>query len=240
VIKLTSGGIDSVIAHRLMPGRSIYYRLGTVSEGKELRALEWANLQEWSPKIMVSDDLLSLGQHEFHNGYLPYRNGLLVTFAAMIDPLVMVSQVAEWAPDKNRRYWRGLERTLTQAGSTQEFSRNVKIATPFAHLTKGELLRRYKGTFGWDQTALLLENTWSCYGSQETHCGRCAGCQQRQVAEWVAGCEQTVYRMPKLDLPKRKDMAKDGLRWVRDNRSIVGLAKRTSEVYRFERACARG
>jgi 7-cyano-7-deazaguanine synthase in queuosine biosynthesis len=233
MILLMSGGIDSIIAHRMRWHPAVYFKLGTKSEAMELRALDWVDRQDWAGEIHYSRALQYLGEHELDNGYVPYRNGLLVTWAAMRDPNVVVAQVAEWAPDKNLRYWRRLERTLTQAGSTQKWKRQVTIITPYARYTKGELLKAYMRRFGPGETAELLLHTWSCYEDGTFHCGLCAGCQQRKVAELVAKMPTTIYEHIGLRLPETKAMAVDGLRWVRDNRDIRGPIRRAREVHRY-------
>lgn len=178
--------------------------------------MEWA-LDRWGGQIEKRH--LPMEHYEQANGYLPHRNALLILAAAQMDPLVVIGQIAEWAPDKNYRFYRDLERMANRRGKLASFSGRIKVLAPFALMAKGRLLATYQDTFGERETQELLDNTWSCYRDEPLHCGHCGGCVQRWNGEAyyreLTGSEaMTKYEnTPPLVLTP----ASDKVRWLRDN-----------------------
>jgi 7-cyano-7-deazaguanine synthase len=231
VILLLSGGLDSIMAYRFLGSpRSIYFHLGTRGMSKEIASLAWVSTQEWARDTVEHSTELDLGAWEQTNGYLPYRNALLVLLAAERDPVVCVAQVNEWAPDKNIRFWASLASLMDHmtAGSTQGVSRRHRIVTPFVRYTKGDLLLAYRRRFGRPETRALLQQTWSCYEAGDVHCGVCSGCVQRAAAEARARMRDTVYKVQphwRVESEHWRDVA----RWMWTNRTILGPARRWRE-----------
>lgn len=248
-ILLVSGGLDSIAAWRLLGcPKAVYFPLGTAAQPRELSALTWAQRQEWATRSPWIGHKVRMDAHEGLNGYVPYRNLILVALAAQHDPHVIVPMIAEWAPDKNRRFFNRLARLLTDAGSGdfQGIDTDVTVETPFAHLTKAQLLTRYMLTFGPAEMGELLEHTWSCYrdGSRlprmladGLHCGACSGCVQRYVAEITVldGGHVTRYATtPDVRSFYSNPSLRDALRWLRGNghRSLFDLTRRALEARR--------
>lgn len=235
---LASGGLDSIAAWRLLGcPHAIYFPLGTEAQPSELAAITWAQRQPWARRAIEVGHRVRMAEHEGLNGYLPYRNLILVALAAQRDPHVVVPMIAEWAPDKNRRFFRRLARLLTDAGrgDFQEIDTVCKIATPFAHTTKTELLIRYAEEFGVADTFDLLDHSWSCYRYGRFHCGRCSGCVQRYVAEVNAGLRFTCYQQtPDVRGFYTRLSLVDAWRWLRGNGhlSVRDLARRALEARR--------
>jgi 7-cyano-7-deazaguanine synthase len=76
----------------------------------------------------------------------------------------------------------------------------LEVVTPFAHLTKAEVLTRAlalaDGPAG-DQSGLPLEHTFSCIAPVDTvHCGRCNKCAERRKAFAEAGVEDRTRYAP--------------------------------------------
>ncbi len=217
MIVLLSGGLDSVAAWRLLGlPHAIHFDIGTRSVPRERKALEWAS-SHFSTDILYRH--LPMGDYESDNGFLPFRNALLILAAAQLDPHVVIGQVAEWAPDKNARFYRRLEKTVNVARELAEFAGRLIITAPFAHLSKGELLAEYDREFGAKETALLAEHTWSCYRDERHHCGRCGGCTQRwnaeaQFGELMGVSLSTRYQGVPGDLTIPLP---DLVRWITDN-----------------------
>jgi len=181
VILLLSGGVDSICAWRLLGlPQAVNFDLGTVPTQKEHGSLSWAS--DHFGKTYIQRDL-NMANHEKKNGYVDFRNALLILAAAQIDSNVALAAVAEWAPDKNTRFYRRLERAVNRSGVSASFNCKLRVHAPFAAESKGELLARYKAKFGSEETRLVLENTWSCYRHEDQHCGECGGCRQRYAAE---------------------------------------------------------
>ncbi len=181
VILLLSGGVDSICAWRLLKlPTAVNFDLSTVPTGREQGALAWATEHFGRNYVRRS---LDMRHYEKSNGYVPFRNALLILSAAQLDKCVALAAVAEWAPDKNTRFYRRLEKAVNRGGKSAGFDGGLQIQAPFARHSKGELLVEYHNTFGRDETVLVLENTWSCYQQGAIHCGECGGCRQRYAAE---------------------------------------------------------
>ena len=219
MILLLSGGIDSVAAWRLLGlPTAVNFDLGTVPTRREQSALAWAERHFDRCYLKRS---FPMGNVEKPNGWLPFRNSLLVLAAAQLDSTVVLAAVAEWAPDKNMRWARRLERAVNQQGAAAGTEEHLSIEMPFAGLSKGELLFEYHCQFGAEETHLLLQNTWSCYRSLPKPCTRCGGCRQRIAAHHqyasLAGLPRPAQTASRWHIP-----AKDRYRWIRDN-GLLGI-----------------
>ena len=212
--------MDSIATWRLLGlPQAVNFDLGTKPQGREEEALSWAKFRFGRTYLRRP---LSMGDYETDNGYLPFRNPLLILAAAQIDPVVCIGQIAEWAPDKNYRFYRRLERTVNITGDLAKFDSKLRVVAPFSHLSKGELIAHYFKQFGKDETDELLRHTWSCYRNGERHCGSCGGCVQRWNAEVhfarltgqpINDALSTYEAEPPYVLTPTKDKA----RWLRDN-----------------------
>ncbi len=217
MIQLVSGGLDSILIWRLLGcPDALYVKLHTPAMLHEMTVLQFQGDMAGTHNIMIRDCPMNL--FEKGNGYVPYRNLILVALAAQIDPEVVVSQVAEWAPDKNHRFWRRVTRLLNQAGrgSTQGMNQRAKVSAPFASWTKGDLIKEHADRYGEKGTRAVIACTWSCYRDGPQHCGQCSGCQQRMVAELASGFDVTRYDDPTVQPLKMANWT-DSLRWVRDS-----------------------
>ena len=219
MILLLSGGLDSVAAWRLMGlPPAVNFNIATVSAAKERSALDWAS-QHFGRNYYRRE--MPMGSVEKPNGWLPFRNSILVLAAGQIHETVVLSAVAEWAPDKNRRWARALERAVNRGGAAAGAHERLRIEMPFAGLSKGELLYAYHQRFGPDETRLLLSNTWSCYQCLPNPCLSCGGCRQRIAAHHqyakLSGTPAPLYSAARWRIPMS-----DGLRWIRDN-GVLGV-----------------
>lgn len=226
MILLLSGGVDSVAAWRLLGlCGAVNFDMGTKPQGREDTALAWAQFHFGKRFIRRP---LPMGEHETENGYLPFRNSLLILAAAQIDPCVAIGQISEWAPDKNRRFYRRLERAVNVEGQLAKFDSRLRVVAPFAAISKGGLIARYCREFGKDETDALLENTWSCYGDGLKHCGRCGGCQQRWNAEVHFAALTGVALNDALSAYEQEPVfvptpTRDKARWLRDSGPVLGV-----------------
>ena len=120
--------------------------------------------------------------------FLPGRNVLLLTKAILWCHLRKVPAVALGIlsanpfPDATPAFFAGLQKLVNEA-----VGGNVAVRTPFAALSKAQVLRSHTG--------LPLELTFSCLRpTGETHCGRCNKCAERQRAFAEARLpDPTVY-----------------------------------------------
>jgi 7-cyano-7-deazaguanine synthase len=113
--------------------------------------------------------------------YLPGRNVLLISksliwchlngVAALALGVLKGNPFPDASPDFFRSFADAVNRSVGGA---------VRIETPFADLTKVEVLRRGR--------EFPLELTWSCIAPKDSaHCGRCNKCAERQRAFAAAG-----------------------------------------------------
>lgn len=217
MIVLLSGGLDSVAIWRLINlPTAVNFAIGTASASKERAALEWA-AEHFGSSYLKRE--MPMGAAEKANGWLPFRNSLLTLAAAQIDSTVILGAVAEWAPDKNLRWARALERAVNRGGNAAGATERLRIEMPYASLSKGELLFDYHRHFGPDETRLLLDNTWSCYHSLPRPCLKCGGCRQRTAAEHQYA-QLTKTTAPDYTAARWRIPMRDRIRWVRDNGTL--------------------
>jgi 7-cyano-7-deazaguanine synthase len=121
--------------------------------------------------------------------FLPGRNVLLLSKAILWCHLQRVPAVALGVlhsnpfPDATPAFFTALQRVVNEAVGGA-----VEVRTPYAGLTKAQVLRRRPG--------LPLDLTFSCMDpADDTHCGRCNKCSERRRAFLEAGlADPTVYR----------------------------------------------
>ncbi len=212
VMVLASGGLDSCaligfVARVAVEVRPLFIRNGHPWEGAEFRALErFVNALAATNVLPVADrslplrDLLDVHWHGrgyqpgFSEGYranfIPGRNLALLTVASLYAYVNGVSAVAlallagNPYPDATPRFFSTFEELFAEG-----LQRPMSILTPFANLTKEEVIRA--------GTGLPLELTLSCVNPIDgEHCGdACNKCAERQKAFALAGiADPTTYR----------------------------------------------
>ncbi len=212
VVVLASGGVDSAVLVADHSGRGevvqpIYIRFGLAWERAEEEHLR--RFLDSLPANCRARPLVALefpvadvyGEHWSVSGaavpdestpdsavYLPGRNLLLVAkssvWCALNDFGVVSLGTLKGNPfaDSSREFFDGL---ASLAGLALD--RPLAVETPFAGLTKMEVLERGRH--------LPLELTFSCIDPQEgEHCGRCNKCAERRRAFAASGlADRTVY-----------------------------------------------
>jgi 7-cyano-7-deazaguanine synthase in queuosine biosynthesis len=233
MILMLSGGLDSISTWRLLRlPTALNFDLGTKPQAKEQQALDWAQFRFGKRCLTRS---LPMAEYEAENGYLAFRNPLMILAAAQIDPLVVIASISEWAPDKNFKFYRRLEKAVNVPGQLASFDKRLRISAPFSQLSKGELIALYDKTFGVGETRELLDRTWSCYGDGEVHCGTCGGCIQRWNAEShynrLMGHTTRIFSTYETEPPYVLTPSLDKARWLRDNgwRGIQQIWKRRQQ-----------
>jgi 7-cyano-7-deazaguanine synthase len=209
---LASGGLDSTIrVAELARGRQtvcpLYVRGGLFWEDAELACLRQflgrvasPSLQPLVPIDLPVADLY--GDHWSTTGndvpdewspdqavFLPGRNVLLLAKAMLwchlrqVPVLEMGHLQSNPFPDASSEFLHAYERAVNQA-----VVGNVRIAQPYAGLSKVDVLQRGKD--------LPLELTMSCLRpAGQRHCGRCNKCAERKRAFALAKLpDPTIYR----------------------------------------------
>jgi 7-cyano-7-deazaguanine synthase len=209
VAVLASGGADSAVltAELLREGHvvhPIYVRFGLAWEATEeehlrrflatltqsgLRPLVTLDLPvaplydaHWSVSgVDVPDD-----RSEDHAVYLPGRNLLLLAQPSVWCALHDIRTAALGTlkgnpfPDSTREFFDELGALVRRA-----MGHALRILTPYADLTKAQVLERGSG--------LALEHTFSCIDPRHgAHCGRCNKCAERQRAFAASSLEDVT------------------------------------------------
>jgi 7-cyano-7-deazaguanine synthase in queuosine biosynthesis len=182
-----SGGPDSFIIWRLLGcPDAVYLNVGNSASAQEIERVELAAKKYAQPDRPIRVWESGYGMRELSTGWIPYRNLRLILACAQVSPDVVLGRIAEWGPDKNPGFFRRTERLLagSRGGHFQAADDlpKVRIHTPFGHMTKTALVRRYLQVFGPAAVDDLVDYTWSCYGDGPAFCGRCGGCWCRWVA----------------------------------------------------------
>ena len=207
---LASGGLDSsVLIAKLAADAEvypIYVRCGFAWEDMEVKGLQSFLDAIHNPNIMPTTVLSAptsvlYGDHwsvtgaripgadePDENTYLPGRNILLISLAAIWGSTHGVSRIAIGSlggnpfPDATPEFFETFARALGMG-----LRHNVKIEAPLRGFHKEELIKEFKD--------LPLELTLTCMAPKGArHCGKCNKCFERQQAFLKAGVEdRTVY-----------------------------------------------
>lgn len=198
-VMLYSGGLDSFIQWRLLGcPTTVFFDIGNKAMKKEFNMYwkamsifcDYNNINSGSRFTFTNTELKQYAiEMEMNNGYIPYRNLLFIILASKYSNNIVLSQIAEWAPDKNRRFFNHTEKLLKEAmtGAFQNVNQKVKIYTPFSDLTKTKLVAEYLRVFGpidglEKSKKILTDYTYSCYSGDEIPCGKCNACISRHIA----------------------------------------------------------
>jgi 7-cyano-7-deazaguanine synthase len=206
VCVLASGGLDSAVLVATLARRHevhpLYVRSGLVWEPAErmLLARYLTALRRRGARIAplaevhLPADVLYGRRHwsisgkgvpgaraAYASNYLPGRNLLLVTIAAVhcarvgIGAIALALLAGNPFPDATPRFLRDAGRLAGAA-----LGRRIAVRAPFRGLTKEEVIRRGR--------RLPLELTLSCARPRGLrHCGRCTKCEERRSAFARAG-----------------------------------------------------
>ena len=194
-IMLFSGGLDSFIIWRLLDcPPAIYFKIGHRAEKEELKRIEMIQ-KDFGGKFIL-EDRLRLTDIEKENGYIPLRNLFFILLASYYADEIIIAQIAEWAPDKNKKFYRKVEELVNglYGWRFQDLERRkIRILVPFRRWTKTKLVKYYCKRFLKDD---LIKYTYSCYLGEEKHCGKCNGCITRYLAFRNCGIREDYQVTP--------------------------------------------
>jgi len=212
VLVLLSGGVDSSTVCLYLRERGARVLPHFIFYGQRAAASEWKAARAVAGRLGLnaptSTDLSSLGAslefaltrgssqgseatfaERFQESFVPHRNLLLATCAAMTAASRGVSAIALGIvggaaiayPDTTPRFLRRLQGLL-------RLSADVRVLAPFARKTKDDVAR-----FGWER-GFDYGITYSCHRQSGIHCGRCAGCIERDsTLSSYPSATRTVY-----------------------------------------------
>lgn len=165
-IILLSGGMDSLISHRLFYpfAQPVFVDTGSryadhdlelaVQQVPRVEVLHIPRLTEWA------------------NGVVPYRNALLLAYVANrtgASDLIVSAPRGELIWDQQPAFHKAMGKVL----------RDVAILNPLRHLTKTQAVAAWLAR-GYRADELLASR--SCYSASAGHCGQCPACVKRWVA----------------------------------------------------------
>jgi 7-cyano-7-deazaguanine synthase len=207
---LASGGLDSsVLIAKLAAAAEvypIYVRCGFAWEEMELKGLQafldaLNNRNVMPTTVLAAPTAVLYGDHwsvtgarvpgadePDENTYLPGRNILLISLAAIWGSTHGVSRIAIGSlgsnpfPDASLEFFDNFARVLSMG-----LGNNVTIEAPMRGLHKEDLIKQFKD--------LPLELTLTCMAPKGgQHCGQCNKCFERQQAFNRAGVvDRTTY-----------------------------------------------
>ena len=124
---------------------------------------------------------------------VPFRNGIMLSIAIGLAEsrglkhVMMANHGGDHTiyPDCRPEF----VSAMSEAARTGTFP-GITLLCPFTNLTKGQIAARGR------DLGIDYAETWSCYKGQETHCGKCGTCVERQEALAEAGiADPTVYEL---------------------------------------------
>ena len=177
-ILLYSGGVDSFITHRLIPGLTpVHFSFKTPYSELEERAVRENCPDAHIYRLPALDDLADPDVH------IPLRNLLLILHSILKEGRnleIYLPQILELGRDKNEAFFLMLSRILNSC-----YGYRVMVKRPFRWKTKAALIRKYIDMVGKPKAREdLVNRTVSCYnpGSDGTPCAKCTGCIDRHNA----------------------------------------------------------
>ena len=209
---LLSGGLDSgLLLHRLLRAGMrpvpVYLRCGLRWEETELYWLR-RFLKAVRPKPVVPLQTVNMPLSDVYSPhwsltgrntpdakspdaavYLPGRNVLLITVAAILCAQRRISTIA-LGTLKGNPFGDASRRFLTQLAGclTQALRHPIQILTPLHRSSKAQLIRSVAGHALTGRMGVPLELTFSCLRPRgHHHCGRCNKCAERSRAFRQAG-----------------------------------------------------
>lgn len=128
--------------------------------------------------------------------YVPFRNGILLALAAAWAEVQKIRDIicgfhvmdSPNYPDTAPAFVKAMQEAINSGTSAAYGNRTVRIHTPFARLTKSEIIQ--KGlSLGADYSHSI-----SCYSGQEIPCHKCSSCLIRQKAWETVGKKDPLLK----------------------------------------------
>ena len=183
-VLLFSGGMDSLMYNYLLkPDIILYIKHNNTYQEQEENSIQ--NLIEKKfidEKKFIVEKSLQLGKFERDDAIIPNRNLYFITLATHYgETIYLGSMKGDRTLDKSLPFYKLCEDMFNFLYQKQHWceERRFEIGSPFKHLTKTELLKKYLETDG-DINALLT--SYSCYRGKEKPCGICKACFRKWVA----------------------------------------------------------
>jgi len=183
MILLFSGGIDSYVAyHYLNKPKTVYFNLNSRYSEKEIPVVK-----KLIPSTIIEKNL-DLREREQASAIIPYRNLHLALLANHYsDTIVIAGLKDDVAEDKNQTIFKHFSDLMSKMGHRQ-----IKVMSPFWHLTKAEIVGWFLKNGG---TKEQLLSTISCYSETSLlYCGTCAACFRKWCALQANGITELEFK----------------------------------------------
>lgn len=188
-VLLFSSGLDSFMLWRLlgMP-KCVFVRLGHAYQEREEETVRYIQSKAKENGLDMEatyTDRIYLGDTVFPDGFIPYRNLLLLIVAAIedmeADEIYLGALKGEANRDKSSKFFKDSSKLLSYMRK-QKNSRDIKVFAPAQKYTKSQLVKEYVKHFPDD--VYMLGWTRSCYmpDSKKSGCGLCTACFRRWIA----------------------------------------------------------
>jgi 7-cyano-7-deazaguanine synthase len=193
---LLSGGLDSTVAafESVRDGYDLScmtFNYGQKTYKKELECarkvaeiigvkkhvlVDLPFLKDFGPIAMIEGKVFL----EYENRdlvYVPFRNGIMISIAAAYaesndipEILLCTHKSDRICPDVTPEFLETLTKSINIGVKT---NMGITVRSPFHSLTKTQIAAR-----GYE-IGVPFELSWSCYNSNEAHCGKCTNCIDR-------------------------------------------------------------
>jgi 7-cyano-7-deazaguanine synthase in queuosine biosynthesis len=197
-VLLFSPGLDSVcFSHLLKPDMLLHIRMGSKYEDREIEAIEKMVAKKHidQDKLIILSNTLNLSAYERPDDLIiPNRNAHLILLASNYGEEIILNTVNgdQRLKDKDRDFYFCMEQLLNHMWQAQRWTkeRKFKIGSPFANLTKTQLVAKYLDDGGNPQ---VLLDSYSCHVGTKRHCGVCKPCFRKHVALANNGIDVNGY-----------------------------------------------
>jgi 7-cyano-7-deazaguanine synthase len=123
--------------------------------------------------------------------YVPFRNGIFLSIAAALGEkhhaealyIGVVEEDSSGYPDCRESYIQAMEKAI-DLGTRDETKLEIKM--PLVALKKSQIVQKSL------ELSVPLEDTWSCYQSEEVACGICDSCRLRLRGFKQAGVKDPI------------------------------------------------
>ena len=186
-VVLLSGGMDSVLAFLLTKEKhpdtiGLWVDLGQPYSEKEYRVIKRLRKTYGASSIKTIDCPIISDENDnvptIKNQVIPGRNLTLAVIAANYGDEIYLcaldGEMHDLMPDKNQAFFDKTSEALTQA-----YGKPITVSTPFAEMTKAELIAEAL-LEGIPVSDILTTST--CYHPVIPRCGECSACLKRWIA----------------------------------------------------------
>ncbi len=199
---LLSGGIDSTTclykaiddfgSERNVGAVSVYYGQRHMKEIDHAKAIcermgvkhntiktpELPSSMLTNPEVAIPDASYDELPEGISPTYVPFRNGLLLSYVAGIAQATQASAIYFGAHTEDAHNWAYPDCTPEFIGAMANAIyigtyRQVRLVTPLQWIGKADIIRM--GT----EMGVPYHLTWSCYAGDKLHCGTCPTCRAR-------------------------------------------------------------